>query len=691
MQLSGSALEGGLLTQLEEASADPLLQRAAGWGGSALSLVLCLAAARRGARELPLVVAVGDAVRRGLPTAARATVAGVAPLSGRYVDAQLGGSLARRLARNLEAVALSGRTELAGAVLLLDERGEPRLEACPELLGLGLHARAALLRERHPGSGGLVVGPAADRGVAFASLANLSDPPSYAGRGGLGARFAATGLMALVVSGEPVEASVDAERLRAELVRSPRLLARGEGGTFELLGAFAARGDLRSRSYREQLSAEEVRELERSAARASLERLACSGCPTACRHVVERARGEERSRHGARFSATYALGSNLGLGEFEDSLELLAICDDLGVDARDAGAALALLAEARERGMAEGPPLWGDVRACAAELRALGSGGSSQLAGGAGALARELGLEQQLREARGLSARPVSSLAGVLGQCVCTRGADPMRAFPFLAESGGDTEGLAALLAPLELSEQAFDPRSPSEKGRLVWWHENLAAMIDATGFCAFSAAGLVADGLWDLDRLARELAPAGCGHTGRGLLAAGATLVLLQRELEELLSRDERRDLPAWAAEQLSLPGMYDEYAALRGLDADGRVSAAARALLGSEELLDLGVRGLAPRAGAPAQQGRGEPRPGEVLLRSYGSLSSALGGERREACALPIQVRALLEQLAAERPGSAELIRRAGVHRAGRRLAAGDWIETGDVLDLVLAISGG
>ena len=434
-----------------------------------------------------------------------------------------------------------------------------------------------------------------------------------------------------------------------------------------------------------------MRELEQSAARASLERLACSGCPTACRHVVERAQGEQRSRHGARFSATYALGANLGLGDFEASLELLAICDDLGVDARDAGAALALLAEAREQGRVAGPSLWGDVGACATELRALASGDPSHLARGAGALARELGLEQHLREAKGLSARPVSSLAGVLGQCVCTRGADPMRAFPFLAESGGDTEGLAALLAPLELSERAFDPRSPREKGRLVWWHENLAAMIDATGFCAFSAAGLVADGLWDLDRLAQELAPAGCGRTGRGLLAAGATLVLLQRELEELLSVGEPRDLPAWAAEQLSLPGMYDEYAALRGLDADGGVSAAARALLGREELLDLGLEELAPGASAQAEPGGGEARPGEVLLRSYGSLSSALGGERRESCALPIQVRALLEHLAGEEPGSAELIRRAGVHRDGQRLAAGDWIATGDVLDLVLAISGG
>jgi hypothetical protein len=59
---------------------DPVIDAAGRLGGAALALTLCLAAARRGDEELPLVIAVGDAVRRGLPTAARATVAAVAPL-----------------------------------------------------------------------------------------------------------------------------------------------------------------------------------------------------------------------------------------------------------------------------------------------------------------------------------------------------------------------------------------------------------------------------------------------------------------------------------------------------------------------------------------------------------------------------------------------------------------------------------
>jgi sulfur carrier protein ThiS len=164
-----------------------------------------------------------------------------------------------------------------------------------------------------------------------------------------------------------------------------------------------------------------------------------------------------------------------------------------------------------------------------------------------------------------------------------------------------------------------------------------------------------------------------------------------LQRELDERLSGEEARDQPAWAAAQLALPGMYDEYAALRGLDDAGRVGAAARDLLGTEELLDLGLGALAVHVAEAPDRALPARAPGEVLLRGYGSLSAVVGGERRFACDLPTRASELLSKLASELPSSAELLTRAAVHRDGQRLAPHAQVAAGDVLDLVLAISGG
>ncbi|MCB9913579.1 MAG: hypothetical protein H6828_00350 [Planctomycetes bacterium] len=305
-------------------------------GGSALALARCLRAARaRG--EVPLVIAVGDAVRRGLPTAARAAVAGVAPLGGRYVDGQVGGDLARRLASLADALVLRGACAPGGAVLVLAADGAAHLERVPELAALDVPARArAAARALRSLRRSLSSAPRRRRTSRTRALANLADPPSYVGRGGLGARFARTGLAALVVRAAPVEA-----------LRGGRGAARGAGALA------AARRPRRGRHARD---GRVVRGRRRPRARARARArgrgparcasgLACAGCPTACRHVLAGANG---ARQGVRFSATHLLGEALAL-DFAASRALLGVCDAVGVDAREAGAALALLADARAR------------------------------------------------------------------------------------------------------------------------------------------------------------------------------------------------------------------------------------------------------------------------------------------------------------------------------------------------------
>jgi len=680
---------------------DPLLERVGSWSGPALALARLLAQPEEDAFAL----AVGECVRRGLPTAARTTVMGRSPLSGRLAEGQVGSDLGRRLASVADVLVIRGRTHLPGAVLVLGDGARAELRALPEIVGADPVATHRALRERFGPCASLRVGAAGERGVAFANLAAGDDPPSFVGRGGLGAALGRLGLKAVVLTAQPVPGVEHGELVEA-LTRSPRLVARGAGGTMELMQAFGVRGDLRARGYSEPLPREVGVRLAREAQDAGRERKGCKGCPTPCGWVFERTSG---ARQGAHFSAVYALGTNLGLEGFDDALALLAVCDRFGLDAKEAGACLALLAREREHGALGGARLWGDRVALERTLEdlALGRGDGGRLAAGAAAYARSRGLTGDAADVHGEAARRESNLASVLGQCAGARGPEPMRTFPFLPTDGVERARLVALVAPLELPPGAEDPLDPAGKGRLVVWHENLVLAIDAAGFCAFSAAGLLADGVTTLDQLAEWIAPAaladmpgGADATpGARLLAAGATLALLHHAANR--ARDGARDEPpAWARSDLERPGMLDEYRRFRGLDRDGAPTDEARARLGTVALLELGLdegpaapAAVVAPAAAVATVGR---RPGRVTLACSGPLARMLGNETEVELALPCSVAEVLHAVARTHPEAAAGLVRDGrpvpaVYRAGSRLAPAEEVRTGDCLDLVVAVSGG
>lgn len=659
-------------------AADPAVDQVGRYGGSALALALVHAAAQELAARArsPLVLAAGEAVRRGLPTAARATVAARAPLSRQYADGQVGGDLGAHLAALCDAIVVSGRARGAGAVLVVDAVGDARLEHMPELDVLEVPARLRLLRERFPGAALLATGPAGDAGIPFASLANEADPPSFVGRGGLGAVMGGLGLRALALLApqpDQVTHGVHVEDasfpLRARFLASPRLRARAEGGTFES-GAVALR--------------------------APDARKGCRGCPTPCGWVFERPQGSI----GARSSAVQALAQPLGLDGHEGSLALLERCDALGLDAKETGAALALLV----RGLAasgessENPR--GDVERLVAAIDAIPrrAGVGQLLAGGAAHVARHFVLAAPL--VRGQAARPESDLASLLGQCVSTRGADPMRTFAFLAADVPDRARLARLIAPWPLPDGAEDPHAPAGKGRLVAWTEAFLAAVDASGFCAFSAAALLADGVVDLDELAGWIAPeslrATLGHDGRALLAAGASIALVQRDLAFLHGAQPDDDRPAFARERLDAPGVLDEYARFRGLDREGRATRAAWDAVGTLAVLDLArEQAVAAPNHAPAAD-RSTASRGHVILHARGALGRALEAPLAVDLELPATALDVLAAAAQARPAARTWLVRAGVAvptvwRAGRRLGADDLARDGDALDLVVAISGG
>jgi aldehyde:ferredoxin oxidoreductase len=693
--------------------ADPVLERIGSWSGSATALAFLAARLRAStgtAAELPFLVAVGGGVRRGLPTAARASVIAHAPLAGRLGQGQVGGDLGERLAAVADLLVIDGRATVPGAVLVIDEGAHVELRSYPDLVGASPAATHERLTALLGPCASLRVGPGGERGIPFANLASGSAPQSFVGRGGLGAAFAAHGLKALVIRARPIsEARArDASELVRRLRASPRLAARSSGGTFEQASALAARGALAMQSGHAPLDASAGADLEREGAALARGHHGCRGCPTPCGWVFEAPDGGAR---GGRFSALHPFVPLVGASALAESFQLLEVCDRLGLDAKEAGAALWVLERALELGRVEGHAARGDVRALTIALESIidpASATGAALAEGAARSARRHGLEAESPLAADEGARPDTDLAVLLGQCVGARGPEPMRSFPFSLAAGASRARLSELLAPLRIPERAVDPRSPAGKGRIVWWHENFATAVDATGFCAFSAAALIADGMASPDELAEWIAPwaldRAIGATpGRALCAAGASLLALQIEIEERMGC-ARPSSSGPHATELALPGMRDEYERARGL-VDGKLDPALAADLGSERLLERTEARFADEDArlvsvavteSHAIEIDGALTPGTLVLASSGPLAEVLGREARLALALPAPLDAVVRAAVQVWPAAGRFLVHGdallpAVYRGGERLGAEELVHAGERLELVVVIGGG
>lgn len=629
-------------------------------GGSALCFGLV-----RETERARLALTIGAATRRGVPGAGRVHIGGRSPLTGGYTEGAVGGDLAWALAAGgLAGLWIEGRAR--DAVLIVDVRAgdvQVTLRAVDDVLeGAGALGAGALARGLAQACGPadelgvLANGPGARRGVPYGLLVSGDAVASVTGRGGLGTLLAELGCWALVVRvfGQRAEAA-GGRWLAQAAAHSPRLRARARSGTFELFAAFAARGDARR----------EVSGWGRQARERETEHHGCKGCPTPCGMVFDRGDG---ARGGARFGAAHALGEGLGLTRFEDVLRLLAACDHQGVDAREAAGVLALLA---------GGGSAGDVDALCAALAHLPPRGLAELA-------EDTGAAHRVVVAGGQSARREVDIAATLGQVVATAGNDPMRSFPFTVARAVDAPQAPADAAPWSplagVEPEVLDPTAPTGKGRLVAWHEDLAAAIDIAGFCSFSAAGLLVDGALTLDELARLVAPAEVGDDpapGRAWLRAGRALVLARRAFA--LAHRGPQELPDWARAQLAQPGVLDAYLAERG-------EAARAAELG------LGAVVRAPRVEL------GPGGAGAVELRFHGALAEAVGAD-----VVPLDVEGSLPMVelaarcAARWPAASALLVGAdgrlvpAVWRAGALVGARALVHAGDELEFVLVIGGG
>ncbi|MDF1701408.1 MAG: aldehyde ferredoxin oxidoreductase family protein [Planctomycetota bacterium] len=451
-------------------------------GGSGLGTRLLMDASPAGvdplAPEAALVVALSPLVGSPLTTSAKFAVVAKSPLTNRITDALASDRFAIELKHaGMDALILTGAAT-AWSVLVIEDDAV-RLEDASDLVGLSSWDAEQRARERFgPSFRWFGIGPAGEQLVRFATI---SGDNRHAGRGGLGAVFGSKRLKGIVARGTRPCAVDDREAVLA-LAKDLSRRSLGEGtakyrelGTIANVLVFNRLGALPTRNFQAG-SFEGAAAISGEAFHATEGKVRkhCAACTIGCEHVF-------RTRDGKpvrlEYEGVFALGPLCGIDDRETVLQAAARCDDLGMDVISAGGTAAFAMEARDRGLLDEAPAFGDgagllalltsiaARDGIGDLLAQGSRGAAEALGGtAPAFACHVkGLELPGYEPRALKAM-------ALGLAVGTRGADHNR-------SGAYEE---------DFRPGADRHAADAAKGPAAARTENRAAILDSLILCKF-------------------------------------------------------------------------------------------------------------------------------------------------------------------------------------------------------------
>jgi aldehyde:ferredoxin oxidoreductase len=331
-------------------------------------------------------------------------------------------------------------------------------------------------------------------------------------------------------------------------------------------------------------------------------RRACSACILACHRFTEVSGGRFAGTYsgGPQLETVNALGPRCGNADVELVFRLSELCNDLGLDTSSTGTTIAWLMECWQRGALRADdvgaikPEWGSEEALLqlVDLIARREGIGNLLADGTRAAAARVGRDtaKWAVQSKGLEITAVELRAAysyALAFAVNPRGPDHLLS-ETMAEFGGTPEA-RAVMRKITGSDEYIGGTVLEKRAEIVRWHEDIYAVCDALGICAF--ASTAAYGV-DEVRAARLFeAATGIAMGEAEIMRAGRRIVTLERcfNMREGLGRADdtipwrfthelqpdlagaqdplgRRREPIVEPEQLER--MLDEYYALHGWD---------------------------------------------------------------------------------------------------------------------------
>ena len=310
-----------------------------------------------------LVMAPGVLAGSSAPTSGRISFGAKSPLTNGIKETNSGGNPGQQIMRlGYRAIIVTGQPADPSRRWGL-ELSESGVELVPadDYAGLWNYELCERLAARYPAQASFIsVGPAGELRLKGASIATTDQdnrfPNRHAGRGGLGAVMGSKGLKYVSVdpgrsrNREAADGSgfvAFGHRVAQEYRSGPQAF---QAGTSAFVG-FA--NDMHTFPYKNRTEGQSpdvetldgARIMESFATRGGKMHACLAGCVVQCSNVVHDAQGNYKTS-GLEFETLTLLGSNLAVRSWEDVADMDRLCDDVGVDTIETGAALGVLMDA---------------------------------------------------------------------------------------------------------------------------------------------------------------------------------------------------------------------------------------------------------------------------------------------------------------------------------------------------------
>jgi aldehyde:ferredoxin oxidoreductase len=541
-----------------------------------------------------LIFASGTLTGTTAPAAGRYMVVAKSPLTGAVACSNSGGFFGPQMRfAGTDMVVFEGKAE--SPVYLWLEDGKAELRPADHLWGKNTHETDDAIRAETSDKARVAcIGPAGERLVRFACVMN--DKHRAAGRSGVGAVMGAKNLKAVAVRGTGKLKTHDEAAFkkavkvaRTKVAESP---TTSEGlptyGTAVLVNVINAYGFYPTRNFRESyFPTADKQSGERMAETILLRNSACFGCPIRCGRItkVETPKRYCGEGEGPEYETVWALGAACGIDDLAAIAKANYICNELGMDTIETGAAVACAMDLAESGYLPesdtGRPLrFGDADAMVEMVAQAGvrEGFGDLLAEGGYRLAEKYGHPELFMGAK-KQAFPAYDGRGSQGMglqyATSNRGACHVRGYMIAAEVFG---------VPMKL-----EPAETEDKPAFDIAFQNLTAVVDSSGLCLFNTFAFGADEILELLNAAT-----GRGYTMESMLAAGERIWNLERlfNLEAGLTQADDTLPPRILSEPIpegpmagnvcQLGEMLPDYYELRGWTSDGEPTEEKLAQLG-------------------------------------------------------------------------------------------------------------
>lgn len=547
------------------------------------------------APENRLIFATGPLTGTVFPTAGRLEVIAKSPLTGIYGDANSGGHFTPELKHSgYDMIVFQGRSEKPVYLWLQPNHAE--LLDASYLWGKGTHETETLIREKH-GDNRIQVASIGQAGENLVRYAAVMTHGCAAARAGMGCVMGSKRLKAVAARGdlktpiakpdEYLKTCLDSQKEILNNQYTPNVTRFGTPQLSTLMsevGRFPTKNfQMGHFPYVEDISAEQIHKNH------FVRRIACFSCPIGCHHVIEVKEGKYKS---VDLVTEYETVNSLGARVWNRNLPSIVkggfLCDDYGLDTISAGCVIAFAMELYEKGIITKKDTdldltWGnpDTVIEAINRIAFRKEIGNVLAEGVRRAASVIGKGSEYyamhikgQEMSAQDGRSQQSMG--LAQATASRGADHLKGFPTIDETGYPSEAVQRYGE--QYMPEIVDGIQTKYKAMVVKDGEEFAAVIDSSGICKFGTFFPPAL-YWDEVAKAISLIT-GMELNASGLKQIGERIVNLQRmyNVRHGITRKDDRQ-PRRLLEEKSPSGrakghvvyldkMLDEYYELRGWD---------------------------------------------------------------------------------------------------------------------------